>query len=71
VKEKDDNDAPIWLSAEAASGWSSGFNAAKEAVDDLISICEQMLGRPEIMVDLERAGLREGFIVALKKVLEA
>lgn len=32
MTEKQASDAPVWYSAEAASGWASGYNAAVDAM---------------------------------------
>ena len=30
-EERDASDAPVWMSADEANGWASGWNAAVEA----------------------------------------
>jgi hypothetical protein len=33
MAEKTASDAPVWYSAEAASGWANGYNVAVEELD--------------------------------------
>lgn len=36
AREAASDDAPVWLSAEAANGWANGFNAARESVIEVV-----------------------------------